>query len=543
MKRENKICLLLALLYSSPFMIPILYLLLCSLPVHAAESTGWSLSSNAGNYYHSGTYTDQWGNECSTEYYSILPDSNYFYGFVRVDASVGEYSDAYLYSLVRYQLGSGKTPSIWDDMNKYDNYFFNRESGLDDKAYSQQSFDSYYYKDGSSFVNTYQCSSGSKLYIYSVQAEHYGKGYHEMNLSFSLPVFDSYDAMLKYCLTGDTSGLVSGGSIDNPDFQDTAYAFTGFSANNKMTATWTGTTERSYLKDKNVEEYVRVSYGFADKDNPDSIKQVDNDTTEYATADKSLTVNVSDLVPDDDSWFLRYVQVIPCYRQAGLGVWGDFYHGIPNIVYFNKDGSIEKIIQKTKPTDLNKGNMVYDSSIGYLQNVIYTEQKTHDGTGRQATFKWSTQKFLPSDAQVEIVAQNFYVEWFNKKTEENFVFKEYGEDCFYAVSAWMMVEFVHLMKIILFVVFRLNLWLRGDIMAGKIKCSECGYCGMYRGSYGMFARGRFFCDHPDQVYINKFFEVNRLSSMSGFICYGVVGSDVIPLKTSPRWCPKKKGCV
>lgn len=134
-------------------------------------------------------------------------------------------------------------------------------------------------------------------------------------------------------------------SIDNPDFQDTAYAFTGFTANNKMTATWTGTTERSYLKDEDVEEYVRVSYGFAAKDAPDSIKQVDNDSTEYSTAAKSLTVKVSDLVPDDDSWFLRYVQVIPCYRQAGLGVWGDFYHGVACKVYFNQDGSIDKIVR------------------------------------------------------------------------------------------------------------------------------------------------------------------------------------------------------
>lgn len=136
----------------------------------------------------------------------------------------------------------------------------------------------------------------------------------------------------------------NGGSIDNPDFQDTAYAFTGFTANNKITATWTGTTERSYLKDEDVEEYVRVSYGFAAKDAPDSIKQVDNDSKEYSTAAKSLTVKVSDLVPDDDSWFLRYVQVIPCYRQAGLGAWGDFYHGESSYVYFNADGSIDKIV-------------------------------------------------------------------------------------------------------------------------------------------------------------------------------------------------------
>lgn len=315
----------------------------CSLPVHAEESTGWGLSSNAGNYYHSGTYTDQWGNECSVEYYSVLPDSNYFYGFVRSDASVGEYDNVYLYSLVRYQLGSGQTPAIWDDMNKYDNYFFNRKSGLDDKAYSQQTFETYYFKNGSEYVSTFNCSSGSKLYIYSVQPEKYGKKYHEVNLSFSLPVFDSYDAMLKYCLAGDTSGLVNGGSIDNPDFQDAAYAFTGFTANNKMTATWTGTTERTYLQDQEVEEYVRVNYYFADKEAQDTIKQADAYPDEFATADKALTIDVSGLKPDDENWFLRYIRITPCYRQAGLGAWGDFYHGDPSYVYFNQDGSIDRI--------------------------------------------------------------------------------------------------------------------------------------------------------------------------------------------------------
>lgn len=80
-------------------------------------------------------------------------------------------------------------------------------------------------------------------------------------------------------------------------------------------------------------------------------------------------------------------------------------------------------------------------------------------------------------------------------------------------------------------------------MADKIKCSECEYCGKYYGSHGIFARGRFFCDHPDQKYINKFFKDNRLSSTPGFICYGIVRSDDMSLKTSPRWCPKKKGSM
>lgn len=136
---------------------------------------------------------------------------------------------------------------------------------------------------------------------------------------------------------------VYGPSIDNPDFEDTAYAFTGFTANNKMTATWTGTTERSYLKDQEVEEYVRVNYYFADKEAQDTIKQADAYPDEFATADKALTIDVSGLKPDDENWFLRYIRITPCYRQAGLGAWGDFYHGEPSYVYFNQDGSIDRI--------------------------------------------------------------------------------------------------------------------------------------------------------------------------------------------------------
>lgn len=135
----------------------------------------------------------------------------------------------------------------------------------------------------------------------------------------------------------------NGGSIDNPDFEDTAYAFTGFTANNKMTATWTGTTERSYLQDQEVEEYVRVNYYFADKEAQDTIKQADAYPDEFATADKTLTIDVSGLKPDDENWFLRYIRITPCYRQAGLGAWGDFYHGEPSYVYFNQDGSIDRI--------------------------------------------------------------------------------------------------------------------------------------------------------------------------------------------------------
>lgn len=158
-----------------------------------------------------------------------------------------------------------------------------------------------------------------------------------------VPMFDTYDHALAFCRTGDTTGLQNGGSIDNPDFEDSAYAFTGFTANNKMTATWTGATERSYLQDQEVEEYVRVNYYFVDKEAQDTIKQADAYPDEFATADKTLTIDVSGLNPDDENWFLRYIRITPCYRQAGLGAWGDFYHGEPSYVYFNQDGSIDRI--------------------------------------------------------------------------------------------------------------------------------------------------------------------------------------------------------
>lgn len=170
------------------------------------------------------------------------------------------------------------------------------------------------------------------------------------NIVTNLPVLymdvRDNDALVDYFKNGNDEHVVlpgGGGSIDNPDFEDTAYAFTGFAANNKMTASWTGTTERSFLHDQEVEEYVRVNYYFADKEAQDTIKQADAYPDEFATADKTLMIDVSGLKPDDENWFLRYIRITPCYRQAGLGAWGDFYHGEPSYVYFNQDGSIDRI--------------------------------------------------------------------------------------------------------------------------------------------------------------------------------------------------------
>lgn len=313
MKSENKICLLLALLYSFPFLFFGLLLLFFSLPVHAAES------SSVQTFY-----VDQYSNLPSEKYSELnFNFSTSSSGIVGISNHVS--GDYYSFSIKEYNQKDDALYSLSSQTCNWHakmTYFKYPNLNYEDDNVNNHFFTSFNY-------GSYNTDNGLMTISYKT----------------NIPVFDTYAHALSYVKTGDKTGILNGGSIDNPDFEDAAYAFTGFTANSKMTATWTGTTERSYLKDEDVEEYVRVSYGFAAKDAPDSIKQVDNDSKEYSTAAKSLTVKVSDLVPDDDSWFLRYVQVMPCYRQAGLGVWGDFYHGVACKVYFNQDGSIDKIVR------------------------------------------------------------------------------------------------------------------------------------------------------------------------------------------------------
>lgn len=312
MKSENKICLLLALLYSLPFLCFGLLLLFFSLPVHAEEV------SSVRTFY-----VDQYSNLPSEKYSELnFNFSTSSSGIVGISNHVS--GDYYSFLIKEYNQKDDALYSLSSQICNWHakmTYFKSPNLNYEDDNVNNHFFTSFNY-------GSYNTDNGLMTVSYKT----------------NIPVFDTYAHALSYVKTGDKTGILNGGSIDNPDFQDTAYAFTGFTANNKMTATWTGTTERSYLKDEDVEEYVRVSYGFAAKDAPDSIKQVDNDSKEYSTAAKSLTLKVSDLVPDDDSWFLRYVQVIPCYRQAGLGAWGDYYHGESSYVYFNADGSIDKIV-------------------------------------------------------------------------------------------------------------------------------------------------------------------------------------------------------
>lgn len=318
MKRETleKIRNILEYLFVLFMSILIMLITFGSLHVHAAESTSFLLVSNAGEFT-SKLQTDY--NQEVFTYVGKCSDKNYFYALAFNGQTASDNRKRFLF--YKYRIGSAGAPVI----SSYD-------SPIDVVAYGVR-------ENGESYSRicqtNYNGADGFLLYCDEI-----GK---YINFESTLPIFDSVDSMKNYCLTGDSSGLLNGGSIDNPDFEDTAYAFTGFTANNKMTATWTGTTERSYLQDQEVEEYVRVNYYFADKEAQDTIKQADAYPDEFATADKTLTIDVSGLKPDDENWFLRYIRITPCYRQAGLGAWGDFYHGDPSYVYFNQDGSIDRI--------------------------------------------------------------------------------------------------------------------------------------------------------------------------------------------------------
>ena len=295
-----------------------------SLHVHAAEANSFVLNTFKGDYKYSYSNTNTASNnyrECFTGYLHFSDKK--FYAFVydtETNASFG------IFRLFYYDSGSGKVRVYQNDTKST----YNFPSG---------------FKDESAYFNIYYVDQESnKKWAHNYICTFFVQSYNtDPEFSSDLMIFNSESSMLSYCQAGDTSGLLNGGSIDNPDFEDTAYSFTGFTANNKMTASWTGTTERSYLQDQEVEEYVRVNYYFADKEAQDTIKQADAYPDEFATADKTLTIDVSGLKPDDENWFLRYIRITPCYRQAGLGAWGDFYHGEPSYVYFSQDGSIDRI--------------------------------------------------------------------------------------------------------------------------------------------------------------------------------------------------------
>lgn len=165
----------------------------------------------------------------------------------------------------------------------------------------------------------------------------------------NLPVFINSEGdistMINYFKTGDLSNAVIKPEV--PNTTDEAYTFTDFSINGK-TARWTGTTERSYAKEVDVEEYAKISYAWATTTEPDNLGELQPYDGEFPTSEKRLTLPWSEMENGKtDFQFIRQIKIFPCYRVPHLA----YYIGQPVTIYYNSDGTVDKIEQTTIPSD------------------------------------------------------------------------------------------------------------------------------------------------------------------------------------------------
>lgn len=206
------------------------------IPVYAEESNSFVLNTFKGDYKYSYSNTNTGSNnyrECFTGYLHFTDKK--FYAFVydtETNASFG------MFRLFYYDSGSGKV-KVYQNSTKST---YNFPSG---------------FKDESAFFNIYYVDQESnKKWAHSEICAFYIHSYNtDPEFSSDLMIFNSESSMLSYCQLGDKSGLITPGA---PDLTDDSYTYTGFSINGK-TARWTGTTERSHLKDQEVEEYTRIT--------------------------------------------------------------------------------------------------------------------------------------------------------------------------------------------------------------------------------------------------------------------------------------------
>lgn len=169
----------------------------------------------------------------------------------------------------------------------------------------------------------------------------------DASFSNSIFYYDTDDALNAYLKKIVDEKIDTSISPNAPNTTDESYTFTGFSINGK-TARWTGTTERSYAKEVDVEEYVKVSYAWATTTEPDNLGELQSYDGEFPTSDKRLTLPWSEMENGKtDFQFIRQVKIFPCYRVPHLA----YYIGQPVTIFYNPNGTIDKIEQATIPTD------------------------------------------------------------------------------------------------------------------------------------------------------------------------------------------------
>lgn len=316
-------------------------------PVHAEESVSCFVTSNSGTYDIHGQYTDSKNNICEYDYHCVLDDTSRFYGLVRLPSSSGDIKHN-IYFLAAYVIGSNEQARAYFNYNEYPHYFTEHGDYRSDlKYYNCQGLHHYFSSIGTSaYELTSHGTAGLSFFDKASDKITNNSLVHDISFDdFPLPVFESYESMTNYCLIGDKSGVVSEPQL--PNNNDESYTFTGFSINGKI-ARWTGTTERSFAKEVDVEEYVKVSYAWATTTEPDNLGELQSYDGEFLTSDKQLTLPWSEMESGKtDFQFIRQVKIFPCYRVPHLA----YYIGQPVTIFYNPNGTIDKIEQATIPTD------------------------------------------------------------------------------------------------------------------------------------------------------------------------------------------------
>ena len=234
-----------------------------------------------------------------------------------------------------------------------DNYFIfsiKFYDSVDRKLYSLPSNLCTWHTEGTYYKNPELNYSDDNISNHFLTTAYYGtynsdNGLMSVTYECNFPVFDTYDHALAYVQNGNEDGMLNKPEL--PNNNDETYCFTGFTMNGKI-ARWNGTTERSYAKEVDVEEYVKVSYAWATTTEPDNLGELQPYDGEFSTSDKRLTLPWSEMENGKtDFQFIRQVNFFPCYRVPHLA----YYIGQPVTIFYNADGTIDKIEQSTIPSD------------------------------------------------------------------------------------------------------------------------------------------------------------------------------------------------
>lgn len=179
----------------------------------------------------------------------------------------------------------------------------------------------------------------------------------------NVPIFSTIEDAEKYFINGDDSGILNKPDYENISTYDDTFGLTGFTADNTITASWTGTTHDDKASEY-AEMFVELTAGYAYIEAPGQVVTTEPYVGEYLIADKTFTKLRSELEVTDETLFLRCLKVTPYYKYES-GWLSTPYKGVPSYVYLNPDGSLDSI-------DTGEDNYVVEDTTFYLKNVSAT---------------------------------------------------------------------------------------------------------------------------------------------------------------------------